>query len=158
MLAHSKVPQPRGGSSSTFEQPVKFKDVMIGLRQLPLLHELRIECSGPLNEDLVRRWLSLWYWQRCECSQSEDSRTCSDQIDSWCSLRPGSIDSGNICTAHQALYHTARLCEDDTVLIQTVAGGVGASCTDVDVKHPGRILVSLAPSERSALIREQHGI
>ena len=133
---------------------MNFKDVIIGLGQLPLSHELGIECSGVITAvgsnvqtlssgDCVCGIAKGTYANRVRTSQYLVTKLMPSIV----YVRTASIPVV-YCTAHYALHDTARLCKEEMVSIHAAAGRVGQASVMLAQSIQAEIFVSVETPEK----------
>ena len=143
---------------------MNFKDVMIGLGQLPLFHELGIECSGVVTAvgsniktlaagDYICGIAKGAYANRVRISQYMVTKLIPP-IDF---VRAASIPVV-YCTVYYALHNAARLSKGETVLIHAAAGGVGQAAVILAQSIQAEVFVFVGIAEKKALMRDRYGI
>ena len=143
---------------------MNFKDVMIGLGQIPFYHEIGLECGGIVNQ--VGANIQDFHPGDRVCALTKGAyghlvRTHVDlvmRIPSDTSF----VDAASIpvifCTAFHALYDIGKLEKGESVLIHAAAGGVGQACIMLAHHIGADIYVTVGTPEKSKLLQDSYGI
>ena len=143
---------------------MNFKDVMIGLGQLPLFHDLGIECSGVVTAVGSKvKTISSGDWV-CGIAKGAYANKVRTSQYLVTQLMPSMdfVGAASIpvvyCTAYYALHEAARLLKGESVLIHAAAGGVGQAAVMLAQRIQAEIFVSVGTLEKKALMRDRYGI
>ena len=143
---------------------MNFKDVMIGLGQIPFYHELGIECCG-----IVRRVGSSVRDIRlgnrvCAFTTGAYANVVrvSQHLVARIPVSMGFAQAASLpvvfCTAHYALSDVGRLSKGDSILIHAAAGGVGQAAIMLAQEAGANIFVTVGSLEKKTLMMDTYGI
>ena len=143
---------------------MNFKDVMIGLGQLPLYHQLGLECSGVVTG--VGSHVTTFAVGDHVCGVAEGAYANNVRVsqNSITKFPPGMsfTTAATIpvvyCTAYHALYETGRLSKGESILIHAAAGGVGQAAIVLAQRVQTEVFVTVGTAEKKALMQEHYGI
>ena len=143
---------------------MNFKDVMIGLGQLPLYHPLGIECSGVVTG--IGTHVTTCAVGDHVCGLAEDAYANNVRVSqySMTKIPPGmSFTTAAAipvvyCTAYHALYEIGRLSKGESILIHAAAGGVGQAAVVLAQRAQAEVFVTVGTAEKKALMQNQYGV
>ena len=143
---------------------MNFKDVMIGLGQLPLYHQLGLECSGIVTG--VGSHVTTFAVGDRVCGLAEGAYANNVRVSQYSITKIPSnmsfITAASIpvvyCTAYHAIYEIGRLSTGDSILIHAAAGGVGQAAIVLAQRAQAQVFVTVGTAEKKTLIREHYGI
>lgn len=140
---------------------MNFKDVMIGLGQLPQYHQLGLECSGVVTG--VGSNVTTFVVGDHVCGLAEGAYANSVRVSQYTITRiPPNMSFTTAatipvvyCTAYHALHEIGRLSRGESILIHAAAGGVGQAAIVLAQRVQTEVFVTVGTAEKKALIREQ---
>lgn len=143
---------------------INFKDIMMSLGQIPMFHDIGLECSGVVSAigDEVS-------------DLSPGDRVCALVYGAYASsVRTHSItvarippnlpfsDAASIpvvfCTAQYALFDMGRLCKGESILIHAAAGGVGQAAIMLAQLAETEIYVTVSSTEKADHLKATYSI
>ena len=143
---------------------MNFKDVMIGLGQIPFSH-MGVECSGVVTAvgpkvegltvgDRICALTPEGYRNRIRIHQSVVGKI-PDDMGFTAAASIGAV----FCTAYYSLVDVARIAPGESVLIHAAAGGVGQAAIMI-AQHIGgvEIYATVGSVEKKALIMDNYDI
>ena len=143
---------------------MNFKDVMIGLGQIPY-SDIGLECSGVVTaigcgvQDLTVGDRVCGLSTAGYSSSTRVHRSMVARIPDHMSFTAAASIPVVFCTAYYSLVDVARLIPGESVLIHAAAGGVGQAAIMI-AQHIGQveIFVTVGSLDKKALIIENYGI
>ena len=143
---------------------INFKDVMIGLGQVPFDHNIGVECSGIVSA-VGSDVLDVSVGDRV-CAMTEGGYANQVRVNSLLatkiSLATGFTESASMvivfCTAYLAIFDVGRLSEGDSILIHAAAGGVGQAAIMLSQMVKAEVFVTIGSTEKKDFLMNRYGI
>ena len=141
---------------------MNFKDVMIGLGQIPFYHQIGLECGGIINA--VGAEIQCFRPGDRVCALTKGAyghhvRTHADLVTKIPS-DTSFVDAASIpvifCTAFHALFDIGKLQKGESILIHAAAGGVGQACIMLAQHIGADIYVTVGTPEKSKLMQDSY--
>lgn len=143
---------------------INFKDVMIGLGQVPFDHKIGVECSGIVSA-VGSDVLDVSVGDRV-CAMTEGGYANRVRVNSLLatkiSLATDFTESASMvivfCTAYLAIFDVGRLSEGDSILIHAAAGGVGQAAIMLSQMVKAEVFVTVGSTEKKDFLMNRYGI
>lgn len=143
---------------------MNFKDVMIGLGQVPFDHDIGVECSG-LVSAIGSDVLDVSVGDRV-CAMTEGGYANRVRLNSLLATKispaTGFTESASMvivfCTAYFAIFDVGRLSEGESILIHAAAGGVGQAAIMLSQIVKAEVFVTIRSTEKKEFLMQRYGI